>query len=101
VDDRDAPGPRDEQCHGGRDELGGDREGRSESGGAARTVEQGTDRARSAASTSIDAPARTPDMSRAVTAWFDMAGQMMKLQRQFVASMLSAGNPNARNTTKV
>jgi hypothetical protein len=40
-------------------------------------------------------------MSRAVTAWFDMAGQMMKLQRQFVASMLSAGNPNARNTTKV
>ncbi len=63
--------------------------------------EQVTDRARSATSTSINALAPTPDISKAVTAWLDMAGDMMKLQQQFFASMLGADNPNARNTTKV
>jgi hypothetical protein len=107
VDDRDGPGPRDEQrhddrdaqWHGDRDELGGDREARSASAGVAGTVEQVTDRARSATSTSIAALAPTPDMSTAVTAWFDMAGDLMKLHQQVFASMLGTGNPNARNTT--
>jgi hypothetical protein len=101
VDDGDGPGPRDEQRHSDRDELGGDREARSASAGVPGTVEQVTDRARSATSTSIAALAPTPDMSKAVTAWFDMAGDLMKLQQQLFASMLGTGNPNARNTTKV
>jgi PRC-barrel domain len=101
VDDGDGPGPRDEQRHSDRDELGGDREARSASAGVPGTVEQVTDRARSATSTSIAALAPTPDMSKAVTAWFDMAGDLMKLQQQLFASMLGTGNPNPRNTTKV
>jgi hypothetical protein len=64
-----------------------------------RTVEQVTDRARPATSTSIAALAPTPDMSTAVTAWFDMAGDLMKLPQQLFASMLGAGNPHARTTT--
>jgi len=63
-------------------------------------MEQVTDRARPATSTSIAALAPTPDMSKAVTAWFDMAGGMMKLPQQLFASMLGAGNPHARTTTK-
>jgi hypothetical protein len=99
VDDRDGPGPRDEQRHGDRDELGGDCEARSASAGLPGTVEQVTDRARSATSTSVAALAPTADMSKAVTAWFDMAGDMMTLQQQLFASMLGTRNPNARNTT--
>jgi hypothetical protein len=99
VDDRDEPGPPDEQWHGDPDELGGDREPRRESAGVPRTVEQVTDRARPATSTSIAALAPTPDMSKAVTAWFDMAGDLMKLPQQLFASMLGAGNPHARTTT--
>jgi len=64
-------------------------------------VEQVTDRARSATCTSIAALSPTPDMSKAITAWFDMAGDLLKLQQQLFASMLGTGNPNARNTTKV
>src|SRR5215207_850339 len=109
VDDRDGPGPRDEQRHSDRDaqwhgdrgELGGDREARSASAGVPGTVDQVTDRARSATSTSIAALAPMPDRSKAVTAWFDMAGDLMKLQQQLFNSMLGTGNPNARNTTKV
>ena len=40
-------------------------------------------------------------MSKVVTAWFDMAGDMMKLQQQFFATVLGAGNTNDRTTTKV
>ena len=40
-------------------------------------------------------------MSKVVTAWFDMAGDMMKLQQQFFTTVLSAGNTNDRTTTKV
>jgi hypothetical protein len=101
VDDRDGPGPRDEHWHGDRDESGGDREAPSESAGAPRALDQVTDRARSATSTSIAALAPTPDMSKAVTAWFDMAGDLLKLQQQLFASMSGTGNPNARNTTAV
>ena len=66
-----------------------------------RSLEQVTDRARSATSTSGDAFAPTADMSKVFTAWFDMAGDMMKLQQQFFSTVLGAGNPNDRNTTKV
>jgi hypothetical protein len=89
VDDRDEPGPPDEQWHGDPDELGGDREPRRESAGVPRTVEQVTDRARPATSTSITALAPTPDMSKAVTAWFDMAGDLMKLPQQVFARVRS------------
>ena len=40
-------------------------------------------------------------MSKALTAWFDMAGDMMKLQQQFFSSVLGAGNTSDRNITKV
>ena len=73
----------------------------SESAGAPRALDQVTDRARSTTSTSIAALAPTPDMSKAVTAWFDMAGDLLKLQQQLFASMPGTGNPNARNTTAV
>ena len=66
-----------------------------------RSLEQVTDRVRAATSTGGDAFAPTPDMSKVVTAWFDMAGDMMKLQQRFFATMLGAGNTNDRNTTKV
>ena len=33
--------------------------------------------------------------------WFDMTGDMMKLQQQFFATMLAAGNTDARTTTKL
>ena len=92
---------RGEQWHGDRGELGDGREPRREPGGVQRTVEQVTDRARAATSNPGDAFAPTPDMSKVLTAWFDMAGDMMKLQQQFFATMLGAGNTNDRNTTKV
>jgi PRC-barrel domain len=100
VYERDASGPRNGRWHSGRDEIGGDREGRSESAGAPRTVEPVTDRTGSATSTSIKA-APTPDMSKAVTAWLNMAGNMMKLQQQWFASMLGTGNLSAGNATKM
>ena len=40
-------------------------------------------------------------MTKVVTAWFDMAGDMMKLQQQFFADILGAGTTNDRNTTRV
>ena len=40
-------------------------------------------------------------MSKALTAWFDMAGDIMKLQLQFFSSVLGAGNTSDRNITKV
>ena len=40
-------------------------------------------------------------MSKALTMWFDMVGDMMKLQQQFFSSVLGAGNPSDRNITKV
>ena len=66
-----------------------------------RSVEQLTDRARAATSRSGDAFAGTPDMSKVLTAWFDMAGNMMKLQQQFFTTVLNAANTNDRPTTKV
>jgi hypothetical protein len=102
--DRDDRGPRDargEQWHGERGELGDGREPRREPGGVQRTVEQVTDRARSATSNPGDAFASTPDLSKVLTAWFDMVGNMMKLQQQFFATVLDAGNTNDRPTTKV
>jgi hypothetical protein len=92
---------RGEQWHGDRGELGGGREPRREPGGVQRTVEQVTDRVRAATSNPGDAFATTPDMSKVVTAWFDMAGDMMKLQQQFFSTVLGAGNANDRNTTNV
>jgi len=92
---------RGEQWHGDRGELGDGREPRRESGGVQRTLEQVTDRARSATSVSGAAFAPTPDMSKVLTAWFDMAGDMMKLQQQFFSTVLGAGVPNDRNTTNV
>jgi hypothetical protein len=92
---------RGEQWHGDRGELGDGREPRREPGGVQRSFEQVTDRARSATSVGGDALAPTPDMSQALTAWFDMVGDMMKLQQQFFANMLGAGNTDDRNTTKV
>jgi len=88
---------RGEQWHGDRGDLSDGRE----PGGVQRTLEQVTDRARSATSKPGDAFATTPDMSKILTAWFDMAGDMMKLQQQFFNTVLSAGNTNDRNTTKV
>ena len=70
-------------------------------GGVQRAVEQVTDRVRAATSNPVDAFATTPDMSKVLTAWFDVAGDMMKLQQRFFASMLGAGNTNDRTTTKV
>ena len=72
-----------------------------EPSGVQRTVEQLTDRARAATSHSGDAFAGTPDMSKVLTAWFDMAGNMMKLQQQFFTTVLNAANTNDRPTTKV
>ncbi len=69
--------------------------------GVQRTVEQVTDRVRAATSNPGPAFALTPDMSKVVTAWFDVAGDMMKLQQQFFTSMLGAGNTNDRTTRKV
>jgi hypothetical protein len=100
-DDRSPPETRGEQWHGDRGELGDAREPPREPGGVQRTVEQVTDRVRAATSNPGDAFALTPDMSKVVTAWFDVAGDMMKLQQQFFASMLGAGNTNDRTTTKV
>jgi hypothetical protein len=91
---------RGEQWHGDRGELGDGREPRREPGGVQRTVEQATDRARSATSNPGDAFAG-PDMSKVFTAWVDMVGDMMKLQQQFFSTVLGAGNTNDRNTTKV
>jgi hypothetical protein len=92
---------RGEQWHGERGELGGGREPRREPGGVQRTVEQVTDRARAATPNPGDAFGGTPDMSKALTAWFDMAGDMMKLQQQFVSTVLATGNTNHRNTTTI
>jgi hypothetical protein len=92
---------RGEQWHGDRGELGDGREPRREPGGVQRTVEQATDRGRAATSNAGDAFAGSPDVSKALTAWFDMVGDMMKLQQQFFSSVLGAGNTNDRNTTKV
>ncbi len=92
---------RGEQWHGDRGELGDGREPRREPGGVQRTLEQATDRARAATSNPGDAFATTPDMTKVVTAWFDMAGDMMKLQQQFISTVLSAGNTNDRTTRKV
>jgi hypothetical protein len=94
-------GERGEQWHGDRGELGDGREPRREPGGVQRTVEQATDRGRAATSNAGDAFAGSPDVSKALTAWFDMVGDMMKLQQQFFSSVLGAGNTNDRNTTKV
>jgi hypothetical protein len=98
--DRDERDPRDtrgEQWHSDRGELGDGRE----PGGVQRTLEQVTDRVRAATSNPGDAFATTPDMTKVLTAWFDMAGDMMKLQQQFFSSVLGAGNTNDRTTTKV
>jgi len=92
---------RGEQWHGDRGELGDGRDPRHEPGGVQRALEQVTDRARSATSVGVDALAPTPDMSKVLSAWFNMAGDMMKLQQQFFATVLGAGNTNDRNTTKV
>jgi hypothetical protein len=92
---------RGEQWHGDRGELGDGREPRREPGGVQRTVEQVTDRARAATPISGDAFGSTPDMSKALTVWFDMVGDMMKLQQQFFSSVLGAGNTSDRNITKV
>ncbi|HET9901616.1 MAG TPA: hypothetical protein VFR46_11235 [Actinomycetes bacterium] len=99
-DDRDPRDARGEQWHGERGELGDGREPRREPGGVQRTVEQVTDRARSATSNPGDAFAGTPDLSKVLAAWFDMAGDMMKLQQQFFNAVLGAGITNARTTTK-
>ena len=98
--DRDDRGPRDargEQGYGDRNEHGVGRE----HGDAQRTVEQLTDQVRAATSQPVNAFAGTPDMSKVVTAWIDMVGDMMKLQQQFFATVLDAGNTNDRPTTKV
>ena len=70
--------------------------------GVARTAEQVADRVRATTSNPWNASAVNPDMSKVVTAWFAMAGDVVKLQQQFFADMLGgAGNTNARVTTKV
>jgi hypothetical protein len=100
--DRDDGSDRDDRTR--RDEQNSydeQSEPRRQPGGVQRTVEQVTDRARSATSVGVDALAPTPDMSKVVTAWFDMAGDMMKLQQQFVATVLGAGTTNDHTTTKV
>jgi hypothetical protein len=96
--ERDARG---EQWHGDRGELADGREPRREPGGVQRTLDQVTDRVRAATSNPADAFAPAPDMSKVVNAWFDMAGDVMKLQHQFFATMLAAGNTDARTTTKL
>jgi hypothetical protein len=74
---------------------------RRETGDVRRTVEQVSDRVKAATSNPLDAFAGTPDISKVVTAWFDVAGDMMKLQQQFFATVLGAATTNARTTTKV
>jgi len=101
ADDRDGRDVRNERLErDSRDEFGDGREPRREPGGVQRTVEQATDRVRAAPSNPGDAFGGSPDMSKVLTAWFDMAGDMMKLQQQFFADILGAGNTNDRNTTK-
>jgi len=101
ADDRDGRDVRNERLErDSRDECGDGREPRREPGGVQRTVEQATDRVRAAPSNPGDAFGGSPDMSKVLTAWFDMAGDMMKLQQQFFADILGAGNTNDRNTTK-
>jgi hypothetical protein len=100
-DDRTERDARGEQWHGDRGELGNGREPRREPGGVQRSLDQVTDRVRATTSNPADAFAHTPDMSKVVTAWFDMTGDMMKLQQQFFATMLAAGNTDARTTTKL
>jgi len=101
ADDRDGRDVRNERLErDSRDEFGDGREPRREPGGVQRTVEQATDRVRAAPSNPGDAFGGSPDMSKILTAWFDMAGDMMKLQQQFFANILGAGNTNDCNTTK-
>jgi len=92
---------RGEQWHGDRGELGDGREPRRESGGVQRSLEQVTDRVRAATPNPVEAFAPTPDMSKVLTAWFDMVGDMMKLQQQFFSSVLGAGHTNDHTTTRV
>ena len=92
---------RGEQWHGDRGDLSDGREPGRVPGGVQRTLEQMTDRARSATFKPGDVFATTPDMSKILTAWFDMVGDMMKLQQQFFADMLGAGHTNDRTTTRV
>ena len=66
-----------------------------------RSLEQVTDRGQGGDVGRVDGLAPTPDMSKVLTAWLDMVGDMMKLQQQFFASVLGAGNTDARNSTKV
>ena len=102
ADDRDGRDVRNERLErDSRDEFGDGREPRREPGGVQRTVEQATDRVRAASSNPGDAFGGSPDMSKVLTAWFDMAGDMMKLQQQFFSSVLGAGNTSDRNITKV
>jgi len=102
ADDRDGRDVRNERLErDSRDEFGDGREPRREPGGVQRSLEQVTDRVRTATSNPVDAFAPTPDMSKVLTAWFDMAGDMMKLQQQFFSTVLGAGNTDDRNTTKV
>jgi len=88
---------RGEQWHGDRGELGDGRE----PGGVQRSLEQVTDRVRAATPNPVEAFAPTPDMSKVLTAWFDMVGDMMKLQQQFFSSVLGAGHTNDHTTTRV
>jgi hypothetical protein len=100
-DEQSDQGRRGEQWHGDRGELGDGREPRREPGGVQRTVEQVTDRTRAMTPKPWDAFGGTLDMSKALTVWFDMVGDMMKLQQQFFSSVLGAGNTSDRNITKV
>ena len=100
-DEQSDQGRRGEQWHGDRGELGDGREPRREPGGVQRTVEQVTDRTRAMTPKPWDAFGGTLDTSKALTVWFDMVGDMMKLQQQFFSSVLGAGNTSDRNITKV
>ena len=103
----DGHGPQDLVGDRDRDDIN-ERDGRTERGeqysrdqqSEQHDVEQLTDRARAVASRPADAVAEAPDMSKVVTAWFDMAENMMKLQHQFFAAMVNAGNTDDRPTTQ-
>ena len=99
--DRDERDSHDEYSDQRRRTERGEQDLSRNQGGVQRAVEQVTDRVRAATSNPVDAFATTPDMSKVLTAWFDVAGDMMKLQQRFFASMLGAGNTNDRTTTKV
>ena len=94
-------GAVEEQWHGDRGELGDGREPRREPGGVQRTLEQVTDRVRSATSTGGDAFATHPRHVEGPHGVVRHGRGHDEAAAAVLRHVLGAGNTNDRNTTKV